>query len=96
MHVCKQSERQKLERLQERALRAIYNSKSITDGIVPALWKVARVTPLYKAEDNLLVENYSPIFVFPVLSKVSERVVHTQTSAYLDHLGLNIQTSVRL
>ena len=88
MHVCKQSERQKLERLQERALRAIYNSKSITDGIVPALWKIARVTPLYKAEDNLLVENYSPIFVFPVLSKVSERVVHTQTSAYLDHLGL--------
>ena len=43
---------------------------------------------MYKAEDNLLVENYRPIFVLPVLSKVLERVVHTQTSAYLDHLGL--------
>ena len=63
-------------------------NKSITDGTVPALWKVARVTPLYKAEDNLLVENYRPISVLPVLSKVLERVVHTQTSAYLDHLGL--------
>ena len=63
-------------------------NKSITDGTVPALWKVTRVTPLYKAEDNLLVENYRPISVLPVLSKVLERVVHTQTSAYLDHLGL--------
>jgi len=33
------------------------NNKSITDATVPALWKVARVTPLYKAEDKLLVEN---------------------------------------
>ena len=63
-------------------------NKSITDGTVPALWKVARVTPLYKSEDKLLVENYRPISVLPVLSKVLERVVHTQMSAYLDHLSL--------
>ena len=30
-------------------------NKSITDATVPALWKVARVTPLYKAEDKRLV-----------------------------------------
>ena len=52
------------------------------------MWKVTRVTPLYKTEDNLLVENYRPISLLPVLSKVLERVVHTQTSAYLDQLGL--------
>ena len=63
-------------------------NKSITDGTVPALWKVARVTPLYKSEDKLLVENYRPISVLPVLSEVLERVVHTQMSAYLDHLSL--------
>ena len=63
-------------------------NKLITDGTVPALWKVARVTPLYKSEDKLLVENYRPISLLPVLSKVLERVVHTQVSAYLDHLGL--------
>ena len=62
-------------------------NKSIKDGSVPALWKVARVTPLYKAEDKLLVENYRPISVLPVLSKVMERVVHTQMSAYLDQSG---------
>lgn len=62
-------------------------NKSIKDGSVPALWKEARVTPLYKTEDNLLVENYRPISVLPVWSKVMERVVHTQMSAFLDQSG---------
>ena len=63
-------------------------NKSIIHGTVPALWKVTRVTPLYKAEDTLLVEHYRPVSLLPVLSKVLEREVHTQTSAYLDQLGL--------
>ena len=41
-------------------------NKSITDGTVPALRKVAREMPLNKAEDNLLVKNYRPISVLPV------------------------------
>ena len=56
--------------------------KSISDGIVPNLWKVARVTPLYKSDDKLKVENYRPISVLPVLSKVVERVVHSQLHSY--------------
>ena len=70
-------------------------NKSITDGTVPALWKVARVTPLYESEDKLLVENYRSIYVLPVLSKVLERVVHTQMSLFIS-LKLVIQTSVRI
>ena len=62
-------------------------NKSITDGTVPTLWKAARVTPLHKAKDKLLVDSYRSISVLPVLSKVLERVVHTQLNAYLDHLG---------
>ena len=54
-------------------------NKSISDGIVPDLWKVARVTP----DDKLQVENYQPISVLPVLSKVVERVVHSQLNAHL-------------
>ena len=62
-------------------------NKSITDGIVPDLWKIARVTPVYKADDKLLVENYRPISVLPVLSKVLEKVVYTQLCAHLDQLN---------
>ena len=32
-------------------------NKSISDGIVPDLWNVARVTPLHKSDDKLQVEN---------------------------------------
>ena len=48
---------------------------------------VARVSPLYKAEDRLQTENYRPISVLPVLSKVIERVVHTQLSTHLDNIN---------
>ena len=48
---------------------------------------MARVTPLDKTDDKLLVENYRPISVLPALSKVIERVVHTQRSILLDQLG---------
>ena len=62
-------------------------NKSLHDGTVPALWKVARVSPLHKTDDKLLVENYSPISVLPALSKVMERIVHTQLSIHLDQPG---------
>ena len=62
-------------------------NKSITDGIVLDLWKIARVTPVYKADDKLLVENYRPISVLPVLSKILEKVVYTQLCDHLDQLN---------
>ena len=62
-------------------------NKSITDGIVPDLWKIASVTPVYKADGKLMVENYRPISVFPVLSKALEKVVYTQLCAHLDQLN---------
>ena len=60
--------------------------QSPSDGIVPDLWKVARVTPLQKSDDKLQFENYRPISVLPVLSKVVERVVHSQLNTHLYQL----------
>ena len=47
---------------------------------------VLRFTPVYKADDELLVEN-RPISVLPVLSKVLEKVVYTQLCAHPDQLN---------
>ena len=68
-------------------------NKSIIDGVVPDhdVWKIARVSPLYKSEDKILVENYRPIAVLPILSKVMERAVYAQLSAHLDQLGFLYQ-----
>ena len=62
-------------------------NKSIRDSVVPAQWKVARVSQPYKADDRLQTENYRPISVLPVFSKVIERVVHTQLSTHLDNIN---------
>ncbi len=71
-------------------------NKSIIDGTVPDVWKIARVSPLHKSDDKLLVENYRPISVLPVLSKVMERVIHAQLTVHLDQLGSCIGISMVL
>ena len=59
-------------------------SKSLSSGIVPDLWKISKVTPLYKLHSKSDFSNYCPISVLPCLSKVLEQVVHWQLSNYLE------------
>ncbi len=63
-------------------LTHIFNS-SLQHSIFPDIWKCARVTPLHKdgAHDNS--NNYRPISVLPVLSKMLERLVHNQIYAHV-------------
>ena len=68
-------------------LSAIFNL-SIQQNVIPAEWKKAKVTPLHKsgAKDN--PQNYRPISVLPVVSKVLERLIHKQLASYFDEHGL--------
>ena len=49
----------------------------------PQRWKTAKVSPLLKGGDSEDLNNYRPISVLPVLSKVIERHVHNSLSGYL-------------
>ena len=42
---------------------------SIREGIVPEELKLAKVIPIYKGEDDQLIQNYRPISVLPFFSK---------------------------
>ena len=59
---------------------------SITTLTFPKAYKVAKVVPLYKGKDAPLTapKSFRPVALLPVVSKVLERVVHTQLVAYLD------------
>ena len=59
-------------------------SKSILTGIYPNDWKAAKVTPLFKKGLKLDPNNYRPISVIPVFSKVLEKIVYNQLYHYLD------------
>ena len=50
---------------------------SISLGIMPDELKVARVIPIFKGEDEQLVQNYRPISVLPFFSKKNEKIIAT-------------------
>ena len=61
---------------------------SLSAGIFPDILKLARVVPIFKNGNTADVNNYRPISVLPILSKIFERVVHTQLQNYLDENDL--------
>ena len=58
-------------------------NRSLTTGIFPNDWKVARVTPIYKDDIKTNPNNYRPISVLPIVSKLIERIVFNQLYAFL-------------
>ena len=59
-------------------------NRSITTGYVPKGWKEARVIPIYKTGDMSTPNNYRPISVLPIVSKILEKAVHFQLFEFLD------------
>ena len=57
---------------------------SITSEKFPDICKVAKLKPLYKKGSLTETCNYRPISVLPLISKVIEKVIHDQTSTFLN------------
>ena len=58
---------------------------SLETGKVPERWKTAKVIPLFKSGDEKDLNNYRPISLLPVFSKVLEKVVKRQLVGYLEN-----------
>ena len=61
----------------------IFNT-SLSQGRIPEEWKSARVTHLFKKGDATDMDNFRPISILSVASKVFERAVQHQICAFLD------------
>ena len=66
------------------SLTKLFN-KSLQYGIIPDEWKVANVVPVYKKGRKDCVENYRPISLLPLVSKVLERCVLARVRDHLYH-----------
>ena len=55
------------------------------------IWKIARVTPIYKSGDKSVQLNYRPISVLPVISKIYERHIHVSFLSWLQKFRLLIE-----
>ena len=58
-------------------LAMIFNA-SLEKGIFPDMWKLARITPIYKSGQKSDLSNYRPISVLSVLSRLLEKLAHDQ------------------
>ena len=58
-------------------------NRSLTTGLFPNDWKVAKVTPIYKDDIKTNPNNYRPISLLPIVSKLIERIVFNQLYAFL-------------
>ena len=56
--------------------------------IFPDLCKLAKVIPIVKKENPLLVDNYRPISLLPIYSKIFEKVIYKRMYDYLDKNNL--------
>ena len=63
---------------------------SISTGVYPSDWKVARIVPVPKGTDQSLVSGYRPISILPVVSKLVEQHVKLLIE---DHLQNNAPIS---
>ena len=59
-------------------------NRSMTDSTVPCKLKIAKVLPLLKSCPKNLMDNYRPISILPVISKILERVIYDQLSGCLE------------
>ena len=61
---------------------------SITHGVVPDQMKIARVVPLFKADDQSLFTNDRPVLLLPSFSKFLERIIYNHLYDYLTNLHI--------
>ena len=64
------------------SLKYLFNL-SVEKGNLPDNLKIAKVTPIYKADNKSYLSNYRPISVLPCFSKILERKIYNHLYQYL-------------
>ena len=68
-------------------LLLIVFTHSLSSGVVPPSFKLAAITPVFKSGDRTTPNNYRPISLTSVFSKVLERIIRKQVSSFIDKKG---------
>ncbi|KAL0870811.1 hypothetical protein ABMA27_005737 [Loxostege sticticalis] len=63
-------------------------NKSFSQGVFPTCLKLSVVKPLYKKGDKKMPNNYRPIALIPVFSKIFEKAVHNRLTSFLDKMNI--------
>ena len=61
---------------------------SLSTGTFISYFKKAKVIPIFKKGNPKLVENYRPISILPVFSKILEKIVHKRLYFYCNRMNI--------
>ena len=70
-----------------KSLTIIFN-RSLSTGIFPCEWKIARVIPIYKSGPKFNMDNYRPISIISVIAKTMEKLAHNQIYSSLQSANI--------
>ena len=73
------------------ALTIIFN-KSLIDVEVPLDWKLANVVPVFKKGDRETIENYKPISLTSIVSRIMEKLIKHKLVEFLDKYKLILKS----
>lgn len=62
--------------------------KSLETGIVPSLWKLAKVIPLFKSGEKHIITNYRPISLTSYSCKLLEHIIYKHIVEHLEQHNL--------
>ena len=60
----------------------------INSGIFPNVWKMSYIIPTYKKNDKRYINNYRPVSLPPICSKIFERMIYNPVFLYLESNNL--------
>ena len=85
-------------------LKNIWNNEVVASRLFPDNLKLADISPVFKKNDATKVSNNRPVSVLPTVSKIFERLMHSQISSNFDQIlspllcgyrkGYNTQTAL--
>jgi hypothetical protein len=67
-------------------LRQIWNTEVIMNKKFPGKLKLADITPIFKKLQNIYKENYRPVSLLPVVSKIFERIMQNQMLPFVENI----------
>ena len=65
-------------------LLKILSVNSINQDVFPSRWKKANVIPVHKNSEKYIVNNYRPVSLLPVASKIFEKAIYNNLLNYIE------------
>lgn len=66
-------------------------NKSMTTGLFPTAWKVAKVVPIFKSGNKETISNYRPISILSVFAKSFEALIYPYLKSHSSQLFIDEQ-----